>query len=69
MELTGYQITTLKQPQTIGNSKIYKTQSTKGHNLISENQYKMASEIEIKSEKSPKLKKKTKEVIMWFLLC
>ena len=29
----------------------------------------MASEIEIETEKSQKLKKKTQEAIMWFLLC
>ena len=29
----------------------------------------MASEIEIETEKSQKLKKKTQEVIMWFMLC
>ena len=29
----------------------------------------MASEIEIEPEKSQKLKKKTREVIMWFMLC
>ena len=29
----------------------------------------MALEIEIETEKSQKLKKKTQEVIMWFLLC
>ena len=29
----------------------------------------MAYEIEIETEKSQKLKKKTQEVIMWFLLC
>ena len=29
----------------------------------------MISEIEIETEKSPKIKKKTQEAVMWFLLC
>ena len=52
----------------IGNSTIYTTQSTKGHDLaIISTKWHLKERS--KQKNPPKPKKMIQEVVMWFLLC